>query len=164
MRLSIRLVSLLLIVFASGCTAFHAQRQMTDTTTSREPSSAALPDADTSIVDEFSRQPVGVKQATLIQALEAYKIELASQGKYDCCVRPGCNECVIQTGECHCRVGVEKGGPCCGECTAAWIDDRGNVPGVDKEQILRNLGCYRELYEGTGPGAEPESGAGTHHH
>ncbi|MBW3671169.1 MAG: hypothetical protein KY432_05790 [Acidobacteria bacterium] len=96
--------------------------------------------------------------------MEIYKQELAAQGKYDCCVKPGCNECVLQRGECQCRIGVEKGGPCCGECTAAWIEGRGDVAGLDKEEVLRNLGCYRELYEGGPQGDDSSSLVPEHDH
>jgi len=119
-------------------------------------------DADAQTMASFQKQPTGQKQATLFAALELYKTELAQDGKYDCCVKPGCNECVIRTGECHCRIGVEKGGPCCGECTAAWIEGRGNVAGVDREKVLSHLGCVRELYEKKMPEtAAPVTKSGT---
>ncbi|HXO22557.1 MAG TPA: hypothetical protein VOA87_21760 [Thermoanaerobaculia bacterium] len=65
------------------------------------------------------------------------KRTLAQQGKYRCCVKPACNECLLKRGECHCRDVVAKQGPCCGECTEAWIEGRGAVEGVTALELLR---------------------------
>lgn len=155
----------------AGCAAYRAQHQPQPAPPVRAATATApvaeRADTNQQIVDQFARESAGEKQATLLSQLDVYKEELAEQGKYDCCVRPGCNECVLQRGECHCRVGVEQGAPCCGECTAAWIDGRGDVPGIDKEEILKNLGCYRELYEGgttLDQGSNPSGSAEHHHH
>lgn len=170
--IGIRLCVLLSTALFGACSAYHAQRQEAPASPPPATASATAPIADRSagnrqIVDEFARESEGEKQAILLSQLEVYKQELAEQGKYDCCVKPGCNECVLQRGECQCRKGVEKGGPCCGECTAAWIEGRGDVAGLDKEEVLRNLGCYRELYEGGPQGDDssslaPDSGAHQH--
>ncbi len=136
------------VIVLSSCAVWDAQKSRpasAEGPSDAAPAIASKPAA--SIVDEFRRAPEGVKQATLTAQLDAYKQELAAAGKYDCCVKPGCNECVINTGECHCRIAVQKSGPCCGECTAAWVDGRGNIPGVDREKVLEHLGCVRELYE-----------------
>lgn len=156
-----RSLLLLSVTLVAGCSAYQAQRQSrTDPPQPAPAASATAPVAHhgdhQQMVDQFARETEGAKKAILLSQLDVYKAELAEQGKYDCCVKPGCNECVLQRGECHCREGVEKGGPCCGECTAAWIDGRGDVAGLDREEVLRNLGCYRELYEG-GPQGDDEA-------
>lgn len=171
-------LALLFAVLLSGCAAYQAQHRarpapyqgsgdLTAPVAERSISETARDDAGSEenreIIDQFARETTAKKKSTLLSQLSVFKQELAEQGKYDCCVRPGCNECVLNRGECHCRVGVEHGAPCCGECTAAWIEGRGNVPGVDKEQILRNLGCYRELYEGD-PQADESSAPNSSDH
>jgi hypothetical protein len=64
------------------------------------------------------------------------KERLAEEGKYACCVRPACNQCLLKYGECRCREAVRKEGPCCGECTEAWVEGRGAVEGVDAWELL----------------------------
>ena len=104
-----------------------------------------VPDQRT--VNAILSQPLAVKQNLLISEIDRYVEELKQAGQYDCCVRPACRQCAITAGECHCQQVVEKDGPCCGECTQGWVEGRGEVPGVDREQVLAHLGCVRELYE-----------------
>jgi hypothetical protein len=51
-------------------------------------------------------------------------------------VEPPCTQCLLDYGECHCREAVRHEGPCCGECTEAWIDGRGAVEGVTAWELL----------------------------
>ena len=62
-------------------------------------------------------------------------------------MKPACRQCALNAGECHCRRVIDANGPCCGECTQAWVEGRGVTEGVDREQVLQHLGCVRELYE-----------------
>ena len=143
-------------VLCSTCAAYKAQHSGPDPNTTRTEDAAqkvSLPPATTT---QFEQQPLALKQAILIAELDKYTGELASNGKYDCCVKPGCRECVIRAGECHCRKVIDANGPCCGECTQAWIEGRGNTAGVDREKVLEHLGCVRELYEKKVPdGVQP---------
>jgi hypothetical protein len=153
--------AILLIVLSASCTAYRAQHSAPDPNASRPAASASQIEADSGLVSKFESQPVAVKQSSLLAQLDLYKKELAAQGKYDCCVHPGCSECVLNAGECHCRRVIEQNGPCCGECTQAWIEGRGNIPGVDREEVLSHLGCLRELYEKPVPPGETAPGART---
>ena len=103
-----------------------------------------------------AEEPMSPRQALLISEIDKYQDELKANGQYDCCVTPACRQCAITAGECHCRHVISANGPCCGECTQAWVEGRGNVPGVDRETVLAHLGCVRELYERRTPeGIEP---------
>ena len=130
----------IVVLLFTGCSAYQAQKASGQTEESFSRSEAVQPKGDEKILAEFETKPTGIKQATIISELDIYKLDLASQGKYNCCVEPSCNECAINHGECVCRFAIKKGGPCCGECTGAWLDGRGAVPGIDKEEILKNLG------------------------
>ena len=129
----------------STCAAYKAQHTGTDPNTTRTELAAAQMTPPPNV--PFDAQPLALKQAMLISELDKYTAELKSNGKYDCCVKPGCRECVIRAGECHCRKVIDANGPCCGECTQSWIEGRGNTAGVDREKVLEHLGCVRELYE-----------------
>ena len=142
-----RIAAIALAVSCLTCAAYKAQHSGPDPNTTRTEESAqkvAVPAATTT---QFEQQPLALKQAILIAELDKYTTELAANGKYDCCVKPGCRECVIHAGECHCRKVIDANGPCCGECTQSWIEGRGNTAGVDREKVLEHLGCVRELYE-----------------
>src|SRR4051794_22258366 len=60
----------------------------------------------------------------------------ARKGQSPGCAPPACSQCLLKYGHCHCREAVKKDGPCCGECTEAWIEGRGAVEGVTAWQIL----------------------------
>jgi hypothetical protein len=139
--------AVLTFVLFSTCAAYQAQHSGTDTKATRTEEQAKQVKADPAVAASFEAQPLAHKQAILISELDHYTEELKSNGKYDCCVKPGCRECVIRAGECHCRKVIDANGPCCGECTQSWIEGRGNTAGVDRDKVLEHLGCVRELYE-----------------
>lgn len=134
----------------STCAAYKAQHASAD---APAPFAAASNDAHAGHDGHGSRpaaanaDPLAVRQAALISELDRFQDELKAEGKYDCCVTPACRQCAMTAGECHCRESIGKNGPCCGECTQSWVEGKGNVPGVDREQVLAHLGCVRELYE-----------------
>jgi len=139
--------AVLTLVLFSTCAAYQAQHSGTDSKATHPEEQAKQVKADPAVTAAFEAQPLAHKQAILISELDHYTEELKSNGKYDCCVKPGCRECVIRAGECHCRKVIDANGPCCGECTQSWIEGRGNTAGVDREKVLEHLGCVRELYE-----------------
>jgi hypothetical protein len=98
--------------------------------------------------------------------VQATKRRLREAGKYQCCVMPACNQCLLAYGECHCREQVEKEGPCCGECTEAWLEGRGMVEGIDPWELLERK-KRQEMEKREGEGGEPPgggSGGHPHHH
>jgi hypothetical protein len=134
-------------VLFSTCSAYKAQHAGTDMNRGHTEEVARQVQPAPEASAHFDAQPLAMKQAILVSQLDKYTSELAANGKYDCCVKPGCRECVIRNGECHCRKVIDANGPCCGECTQSWIEGRGNTAGVDREKVLEHLGCVRELYE-----------------
>jgi hypothetical protein len=152
--------ALVVALFSTTCTAYKAQHSGPDPNTTRNEEAARAVGVAPVTTTQFEQQPLALKQAILVAELDKYTTELAANGKYDCCVKPGCRECVIRAGECHCRKVIDANGPCCGECTQSWIEGRGNTAGVDREKVLAHLGCVRELYEkkvpdGVQPPAQP---------
>ncbi|HEX6899267.1 MAG TPA: hypothetical protein VF789_06115 [Thermoanaerobaculia bacterium] len=94
--------------------------------------------------------------------VEAVKADLARQGRYACCVEPPCTQCLLKYGECHCREAIRKEGPCCGECTEAWIEGRGAVEGVTAWELLeRKKQVLDEVHKKEGGGERPP---GEHQH
>ena len=143
------LLALSILLLFSTCAAYKAQHAVAPASSSRSEhaSHEAAPKADDKIVAALASQPAPIRAATLISEIDKLQSDLKAEGKYECCVTPACRQCAITAGECHCRHSIAKDGPCCGECTQAWVEGRGDVPGVDREQVLAHLGCVRELYE-----------------
>jgi hypothetical protein len=131
----IRLLALAMSLLLTACAAYQAQHTPPRPVVAGPEGDAALlaavrPPGDfTALGDDaqISRIKGEVEQA---------KENLARKGQYACCVRPACSQCLLKYGHCHCREAVKKDGPCCGECTEAWIEGRGAVEGVTAWQIL----------------------------
>jgi hypothetical protein len=147
-------IGLSAVLFLSSCAAYRAQhaspgaaRPAAASSASAEAPAAKNVMPDPKVVAAFQSQPLAVKQTLLISEIDKYIDELKQNGQYDCCVKPACRQCAITAGECHCRQVIDSNGPCCGECTQAWVEGRGNTAGVDREEVLAHLGCVRELYE-----------------
>ena len=141
------------VLLLTTCAAYRAQHQSlsaparTEAPASSESESAAHAEHAPASAAAMHTGLVDMRQAMLVSEIDKYIDELGANGKYDCCVKPACRQCAITAGECHCRQVVTADGPCCGECTQAWVEGRGNIEGVDREQVLAHLGCVRSLYE-----------------
>jgi hypothetical protein len=124
---------LALALFAAACAAYRHQHAM-----AAHPAAGparALPVAPASA--DFKALSDPDRGARLRGEAEMAKASLATQGEYRCCVRPSCDECLLKRGHCHCRDIAAKGGPCCGECTEAWVQGHGVVEGIDAVELLR---------------------------
>lgn len=141
--------ALSVLFLLSTCAAYKAQHASGDAPApfARSQEARAEAHAAPAAAPAPAADPLAVRQAELISELDKFQSELKAEGKYDCCVTPACRQCAMTAGECHCRESIGRNGPCCGECTQSWVEGKGNVPGVDREQVLAHLGCVRELYE-----------------
>jgi hypothetical protein len=52
-----------------------------------------------------------------------------------CCVKPGCDLCLLRKGKCTCAEDVKAGRGGCGECQAGWTAGRGAVPQVKASEV-----------------------------
>jgi len=73
--------------------------------------------------------------ASIVHDTEAAKRGLAAEGKYNCCVMPTCNWCLINDKHCGCAIHLNQGESVCGECGQAWTVGRGIVAGVEIEDV-----------------------------
>jgi hypothetical protein len=125
-----RLGGLLLAAVLASCAPYRAQHA------SHRPAAGAAP-AASPVTPPAPGGAAGRRLSLVRGEIAEIKESLAREGHYNCCVRPSCNECLLQRGECHCRLDVEKKGPCCGECTEAWIEGKGAVEGVSAWELLQ---------------------------
>jgi hypothetical protein len=128
-----RLLGLGAALALAACAAYEAQHAPPP------PSSPGNPDAELAAIlppeGAFSELTPDGQVARIRGEVEETRTALAEQGKYSCCVRPACNECLLKHGQCHCRDHIHQQGPC-GECTQGWLDGRGTVEGIDAGELL----------------------------
>src|SRR5262245_24089684 len=82
--------------------------------------------------------------------LEAAKTRLFDEGKYNCCVKPSCDWCVLHEGSCSCFTNLQAGDAVCPGCGLGWHNGQGIVEGVDAKGVKWTI--------------THEHAAGGHHH
>jgi len=73
-----------------------------------------------------------------VEQREQLRESLMKEGKYDCCVRPGCTECIGTRDSCGCYIAIKSKDPICGECLDGYKEGIGKlkmVSIVDLEKI-----------------------------
>lgn len=58
---------------------------------------------------------------------EQLRERLMKEGKYDCCVRPGCTECIGNLDSCGCYIAIKSKDPICGECFDGYKEGIGKL-------------------------------------
>lgn len=153
-----RLLGLCLALTLAACAAYRAQHD-----SAAAPGHVHAAMAGEAPGAEFTELPEARQLARVRGETEALKAQLAKTGRYACCVEPPCTECLLKYGECHCRDTVRKEGPCCGECTEAWVEGRGAVEGVSAWELLeRKKDMLRQ--NGKGGPEPPQEHEHMHHH
>ena len=54
------------------------------------------------------------------KAVQDAKKKLTKEGKYGCCLKHGCDQCVLKMGGCPCGMNAAAGKPVCHECKGGW--------------------------------------------
>ena len=67
--------------------------------------------------------------------LAQVKGDLAEEGVYGCCIRPGCDFCPLAVEKCPCAGNLVKGEGVCGQCKAGWIGGHGQLEGVNADDV-----------------------------
>jgi len=120
----------------AACAAYQAQHAAGRAPAVAVPAVAAIGASVATPSREFTELPDAQQVSIVRGQADEVKKNLAAKGRYACCVRPACNECLLKRGECHCREVATKGGPCCGECTEAWVEGRGAIEGLKAWDLL----------------------------
>ncbi|NIR52583.1 hypothetical protein GWO43_28745, partial [candidate division KSB1 bacterium] len=71
--------------------------------------------------------------------LKEIKMELAKDGKYNCCTQPTCDWCALHEGECPCHDNLNVGKEVCPGCGLGWHNGNGVVEGVETSQVKWNI-------------------------
>ncbi len=75
------------------------------------------------------------KIVTIKGDLRAVKKELADDGKYNCCIHPACNWCLLHEGSCDCYDNLKQGEEVCPGCGLGWHNGDGVVQGITAKQV-----------------------------
>lgn len=67
--------------------------------------------------------------------LKKAKAALATEGKYGCCIKGGCDQCALAMEGCPCGKMLAEGKPVCPECKGGWVAGRGELPGVKAADV-----------------------------
>ena len=73
----------------------------------------------------------------------ALRDSLLRNGLYDCCIKPGCDHCILKDGRCDCYENIRKSDPICGECLRGYKEGKGKLKLVsipELEQIRKEKG------------------------
>jgi hypothetical protein len=128
----VRLFAVCLCLSLAACAAYQAQHAASS-------GGGASPDAHAAAEPpgrEYTDLSDDAQTARVRGEVEETKKNLAAKGMYACCVRPTCNECLLKRGHCRCATVARQGGPCCGECTEAWVEGKGVVEGLNAWDLL----------------------------
>jgi hypothetical protein len=89
---------------------------------------------------EMAAGETGGKEMALkaVEALKIAKEALMAEGKYGCCNKTACDECLIAHQECSCASQLRKGESVCAQCYAGWQQGNGAVMGVKASDVKMN--------------------------
>lgn len=68
---------------------------------------------------------------------EELRDSLRNAGQYDCCVKPGCMECIASLDSCGCYIAIKQNDPICGECLNGYREGRGKLKLVSIVELER---------------------------
>ncbi|GJQ21816.1 MAG: hypothetical protein HBSIN02_21710 [Bacteroidia bacterium] len=68
---------------------------------------------------------------------EQRREELMRAGRYDCCTKPGCTECIANYDSCGCYLAIQQKDPICGECLKGYKAGQGKLKLVSIVELER---------------------------
>ena len=75
-------------------------------------------------------------------------LKLMINGKYSCCIAPGCTFCTMAMGHCPCVKRLAEGKSVCHTCKGGWEAGHGSVPGVKQEKVKAFSGAeLKKVYD-----------------
>lgn len=77
------------------------------------------------------------------------KKQAMDEGKYECCLKHPCDQCLINMGMCPCEENLKAGKEVCHECKGGWMAGDGHVEGIKPEDV--------KVMPRTGPEMEHET-------
>lgn len=63
------------------------------------------------------------------------KEQAIKDGKYNCCLKHPCDQCLVNMGMCPCEENLKAGKEVCHECKGGWMAGDGHVEGVKPDDV-----------------------------
>ena len=116
------LAALFSLVVLGGCTA--------------EESSSSTGAGGGSATTNDGAAAVDLATVDLKAAVKAQMGAAGAAGKYGCCLKIPCSQCMIDMGECPCGENVQAGKEVCHECKGGWAAGDGFIEGVSADDVM----------------------------
>lgn len=71
--------------------------------------------------------------------VETAKASMMHDGKYNCCIKPACDWCLLKAKGCACADMIDAGQPVCPECGLGWKNGSGSIPDVQPSEVKNVL-------------------------
>lgn len=84
---------------------------------------------------DFSAQETAAQVAEVKSEIAIAKENMKRDGKYNCCIKPACDWCLLKANVCACANMVDADQPVCPECGLGWKQGRGALEGYTAEEI-----------------------------
>jgi len=90
-------------------------------------------------------RPKSLKQAD--KTVQTEKQKLMKAGKYGCCLKHGCDQCVLKMGGCPCGKMAAMDKPVCHECKGGWAAGDGAISGktADDIKVMPRMGMDMKM-------------------
>jgi len=83
--------------------------------------------------------PTAEQVATAKADVETAKASMAADGKYNCCIKPPCDWCLLKANGCACADMIDADQPVCPECGLGWKNGTGSIPDVQPSEVKNVL-------------------------
>ncbi|MCI0697689.1 hypothetical protein L0337_37535 [candidate division KSB1 bacterium] len=71
--------------------------------------------------------------------VETAKASMMHDGKYNCCIKPACDYCLLKAKGCACADLIDADQPVCTDCGLGWKNGKGSIPDVEPSEVKNVL-------------------------
>ncbi|MGH7597126.1 MAG: hypothetical protein ACREOI_12290 [bacterium] len=71
--------------------------------------------------------------------VETAKASMLRDGKYNCCIKPACDYCLLKAKGCACADMIDADQPVCTDCGLGWKNGNGSIPDVEPSEVKNVL-------------------------
>lgn len=71
--------------------------------------------------------------------VETAKASMMHDGKYNCCIKPACDWCLLKAKGCACADMIDLDQAVCPECGLGWKNGNGSIPDVEPSEVKNVL-------------------------
>lgn len=88
-----------------------------------------------SLVNMDAPIDVSILDTLSIEEKELLRSKLHSEGRYDCCIEPGCDRCIELYGECRCFEKIKEKDKICSECVSGYKRGLGRIKTLNINEL-----------------------------